>query len=57
MQTEPPFSEMTASARQALIREQTVIASMARMAPGPAAPTSPSHHVAPVAARRTSQAR
>jgi hypothetical protein len=29
MQTEPPFSEMTASARQALIREQTVIASMA----------------------------
>jgi hypothetical protein len=29
MQQEPPFSEMTASARQALIREQTVIASMA----------------------------
>ena len=29
MQHEPPFSEMTASARQALIREQTVIASMA----------------------------
>lgn len=29
MQSEPPFSEMTASARQALIREQTVIASMA----------------------------
>ncbi|TDH61734.1 DUF3141 domain-containing protein [Dankookia rubra] len=29
MQNETPFSEMTASARQALIREQTVIASMA----------------------------
>ena len=29
MQNEPPFSDMTASARQALIREQTVIASMA----------------------------
>ncbi|WP_380069929.1 DUF3141 domain-containing protein [Dankookia sp. GCM10030260] len=29
MQNEAPFSEMTASARQALIREQTVIASMA----------------------------
>ena len=29
MQHEPPFSELTPSARQALIREQTVIASMA----------------------------
>ena len=29
MQNEPPFAGMTASARQALIREQTVIASMA----------------------------